>query len=956
MSGSLGTIRGQMLLDVNQAIASYTAARLAHLQTVTALRTGGGALMAAGAGIAAMGAGMLAGLMVAVNASADFERRMSYVGAVTGATTEQMDALRTKAIQLGQDTIFSAGQIADSFVELAKSGVTTEDIIGGIGQAVAALGAAADIPLDTAANIIMAAVQTFQLGADQAVHVADLLAGAANASIVDVQDLGVSLKYVGGIASALNIPIESVADALALLGTYGIKGSTAGTSLRQILVSLTGATKPATAMLKELGIITEDGSNKFFDAAGSAKPLAEIFQILQDATRGLSDEQKVAAYRTIFQNRALAAALDLTKSGAKGFADMNAQISQTTAWDVSQKRLNNLSGDIEILRGNLETLAITQGSTLQNFFRGIVQGITSAIQWFTNLSDSTQAWILKAIGIAGIVFVVVGAFGMFAGSVMQIIALGKQLHDSLVMLHALQKAITVAQWAMNSAVLANPITWIIVGIVALIAAFILLWRNNEGFRNFWIGLWASIVSVFQTVVAWFQGIPAWWNGIWTSVSTSVSTIWGNILAFFQSIPGMILNFFMNWTLPGLLISHWSSIWATITSVWNTILTFFQGIPDAIANFFTNLPEKVGYWIGFMIGTAIRLLLEFGNNARITITTAWEGIVTFFSELPGRIETFFVDLYNRVSNWLSQTWNNAVQIATNLYNGVSDWFAQLPGRAAQLFSEVYNNIRNWLENAKNSAVTTATNLYTGVVNWFQQLPIRVAQFFTDVYNNITQKLESAKNSALAIATNIYNGIRDAINGLPGLVTGIFDNVVSAIRGLITRAFNAVRDFAAGLWNGFKEGLGMHSPSFIEKAMWKITGTLDEETKNMRNQVKVLQGLGNGIVEMGGNLGTGFSDNFAIGLKSLQKNLTQTLDYQNQLAQIAATTTIGLSTPASAGIPTTTVAASPVIVQAGDQVQLDVTWNAAPNDQVNTRQQAKDLLGKASTILNNEVGIN
>ena len=486
MSGSLGTIRGQMLLDVNQAIASYTAARLAHLQTVTALRTGGGALMAAGAGIAAMGAGMLAGLMVAVNASADFERRMSYVGAVTGATTEQMDALRTKAIQLGQDTIFSAGQIADSFVELAKSGVTTEDIIGGIGQAVAALGAAADIPLDTAANIIMAAVQTFQLGADQAVHVADLLAGAANASIVDVQDLGVSLKYVGGIASALNIPIESVADALALLGTYGIKGSTAGTSLRQILVSLTGATKPATAMLKELGIITEDGSNKFFDAAGSAKPLAEIFQILQDATRGLSDEQKVAAYRTIFQNRALAAALDLTKSGAKGFADMNAQISQTTAWDVSQKRLNNLSGDIEILRGNIETLAITQGSQLQAFLRGLVQGITQMVQWFTNLDASTQGTIIRIVAITGVVLTVVGVFGMFAGAVLNMISLAIRLKDAWLLFKTAQTAVTAGTWAMNAAFLANPITWIIIAIVALVAAFIYLWKNNEGFRNFFI--------------------------------------------------------------------------------------------------------------------------------------------------------------------------------------------------------------------------------------------------------------------------------------------------------------------------------------------------------------------------------------------------------------------------------------------------------------------------------------
>src|SRR5690606_20485740 len=103
-------------------------------------------------------------------------------------------------------------------------------------------------------------------------------------------------------------------------------------------------------------------------------------------------------------------------------------------------------------------------------------------------------------------------------------------------------------------------------VIALVAGFIYLWNNVEGFRNFWIAVWDHIVTAFNAVVAWFQGIPAWWNELWAGVGQTVSTIWNNILAFFQSIPQRILNFFLNFTLPGLLIQHWDSIWGTIQTV------------------------------------------------------------------------------------------------------------------------------------------------------------------------------------------------------------------------------------------------------------------------------------------------------------------------------------------------------------------------------------------------------
>lgn len=883
MPASVGTIRGQMTLDVKQALAAYTAARAAHLSTMTALGTGSAALMKAGAGLAGVGLVIGAGLVVATKAAADFERKLDYFGAVSNATQAEYEAIRKKALQLGQDTIYSANEIADSFVELGKAGVGAKDIIGGIGEGVAALGAAADIPLDTAANIMMSAVQTFGLGADHAVMVADKLAGAANASIVEVQDLGLSLKYAGGVASSLGVSFDETVTALALLGTYGIRGSTAGTSLRQTLVSLSGSTEKATKRLTELGIITEEGKNRFFNADGSAKTLAETFQILQDATKGMSDEAKLAAFKDIFQTRALPTVIALTKEGTAGFNEMADAINKTTAADVAAKRLDNLSGDIEILKGNIETLVIQSGSVLQEFFRGLVQGATSLVQAFANLSPSTQKLIVQILAFSSVALVVVGAVGMFAGALLNIIGLAMKLAPVFKLIGSLLGIMRMGFLATWAAAL-GPVGLIIAGVGLLVAAFIWLWNNVEGFRNFWISIWDGIKAAAEAVWNWFKNLPTTLAGIWNSILTTVQTVWNNILNFIRNIPQMILNFFLNWTLPGLLIQHWDTIWATIQMVWNNIINFFRNLPTTLANFFQELPGKVGYWIGFMAGTVIRLLIEWGTTAVNTVRNWVTNVITFFSQLPGKIVAFFTDLAARSIRIWNDLRAKAIQLAVNMVTGIIDFIQKLPARVANFFTQVYNNVRTWMSNAANSARTFASNLVSGVISFIQNLPGRVASFITDLANKVRSIGSTAVNNAKQFAKNIFNGVRDAINNLPNIVGGIFNRIVSAIKGMISRGFNAVKDFGRGLWNGFKSGLGIKSPSYIERAMWQITGVMDEETTHMGKTVKKVQNLGNGINDVGANIGAGFGNKMDAQVAMMSDRLKEAERFQRQLTGI------------------------------------------------------------------------
>ena len=865
---TLGTIRGQMILDVKQALSAYSSARTAHLQTISALHAGAGAMAMTGAAIAGVGVAIEAGFLMAVGAAAEFERKLDYFAAVAGPESAAMyDEIREKALQLGADTIFSANDIANSFVELAKAGVGAEDIINGIGEGVANLAAAADIPLDNAAKIIMSAVQTFGLGAGDAVAVADKLAGAANASIVDIEDLGVSLKYVGGVAAALGIPFEDVNTALGLLGKFGLRGSTAGTSLRQILVSLGGATKPATAALKELGIITEDGANKFFDAQGKAKPLAEIFQILQEATQGLTDKQKVAALETIFQNRALATAIGLTREGAAGFAEMEKQINKTTAMEVASTRLDNLSGDIEILKGNIDTLLISAGSGFQDFARGIVQGVTDLIQAFLDLPAGVQTTITAIIAVIGVILLIVGFLGIFGGAILNIIAVVQVMGPVWTLLAAGIRIVTGAFWAFNAALLANPIILIITLIIAIIAALIWFFTQTELGQEIWANFtqflseaWTNISNLAVTV--------------WTAVADFFSTLWTNIVNFFNTAVQTIIDLFFTWHPLGIIIANWEGIVQFFVDLWNNIIngivafvtgviTFFQELPGKIGAFFAALPGMIGYVFGLILGTIVRIILQVGAWLATNVPLIINNIITWFQSLPGMIGQFFTDIWNNLVAWGVSIAVWAMEAIPAFINFIITTVQAMPAMFVQIFSDIYNSIVTWLTNAWNQAISIAGQIVVGIISFISQLPGQIASWFQQVVSNVVTFFTDAYNNAVRIAQNIFNGIRDAINGLPGLVSGIFDRVVGAVRDAVTGAFNAVRDFAAGLWEGFKDGLGIHSPSYIEHAMWDIMDVVTYETKQLAKQVRVIQGLGNGINEVGAELGVGWGENADFG---------------------------------------------------------------------------------------------
>lgn len=864
---NLGDIKGQMILDVKQALAAYTSARQASISTVTALKTGGQALTSAGEGIAAVGFGMAAGLLYAVDASAKFEKQISYFGAVSNTSAKGLDAVRKSAILLGQQSVYSANQVASAFVELGKSGVSAKDIVSGIGQAVVDLGAAADLPLDTAANIITAAVATFSLSADQAVDVANKLAGAANASIIDVQDLGTSLKYVGGTASALGIPFDDAVTALGLLGKAGIKGSTAGTTLRQILTSLAAPTDKATTELQALGIITEDGGNKFFTATGKLKPLAQVFQIYADATSKLGDQQKVAADKTIFNQRAISSVVALTKAGTAGFNQMNAAIGKTTALDVANKRLNNLAGDVEILRGNIDTLAIQAGGSMQGFARTIVQAVTNIVQAFANLPKGAQSSILVILAVVGGLLIIVGTIGIFAGAVLNIVGLFIQMKNALTLVGDAMKAYKTAtlaaagaQDALDVAEAANPIGIIIVAIIALVAALIWFFTQTKigqaiwsGFVSFLIGAWQIIASVATTV----------WNAIVNAIVVAVTFVVDFVIAYFT---------FWRTVITAVL----TTIAAVFTNIWNGIVAVISAVVGFIVGLFTNLVNFV-----------IMVLTPFAPAIQAVIGLVI-AVFQFFWELLQVIVFQIGNLIVFLVNWIVSVWQGFMGFLAPIFAAIGAFFAAVWNTIYQAIAlkvqatidfivGVFNTLVAVISGPFNAALAFIIAVWTTIYNFIASNVAKAVAIVGAVFGTVVTLISTPFNNAVA-------AVSTAIGKIIGFVSGIQAKINGALVGAGTWLIKVGEQIINGLIKGFTNAVGG-----VTKWLQGLTGDLAKWKGPEATDKVLLTPVGEMIMD---SFTTGLANRVGQ-VKSLlqslttsipeQMNINGTSDLYSQLAQ-------------------------------------------------------------------------
>lgn len=439
------------------------------------------------ASVAVTGIGV-AGLKVAT----DFEKAMSGVQAITGAIGDDFEQLRNTAIDLGATTAFSAGEVAEAMTEMAKAGWSTAQIIDGMAGVLDATAASGE-GLGSVATIVADAITGFGMEAKDSARVADLLTQAANSGTIGITDLGESYKYVAPMAQSMGLSIEDVTTAISAMSMAGIKGSQAGTSLRTMLANLTKPSESVGKAIATLGI-------EITNTDGTFKSLDEIIASLRTSFTGLTDEEKAYYAAALAGKEGMSGLISILNLTQSEYDALTASMNNCTgiAGQTASVMQDNLQSKVEQLGGALESLAIKLADYVIPFITSMTEKLTSMIEAFTNLNPNVQQAILVIGGIVAVAGPVLIVVGKIISSVGTILTLLPKLAGFI-------STVKTAFMALNTTMLANPIMLIITAITALVAAFIYLWNNCDGFRQFWIDLWEKIKEVFNNIKEFITG-------------------------------------------------------------------------------------------------------------------------------------------------------------------------------------------------------------------------------------------------------------------------------------------------------------------------------------------------------------------------------------------------------------------------------------------------------------------
>lgn len=742
------------------------------------------------AGVA--GLAVAAGIGLAVNAAANFEERMSAVKAVSGASSDEMDQLSKKALQLGKDTSFSATDAASAIEELVKAGISVPDVMNGAADATVALAAAGEVSLPQAATLAANAMNQFNLSAQDMPKVADLIAGAANASAIDVGEFGQSLQQVGAVANLAGASFDDTATAIALMGNAGIKGSDAGTSLKTMLQNLQPGTKKQTALFKELGLITADGSNQFYDAQGNLKSFADVAGILQGSLKGMTAAQKSAALETLFGTDAIRAAAIFSNQGAAGFDKMAGAMNKVKAADVAKTRLDNFKGSLEQLKGSLETTGIIIGQIFLPALRSVVDFIGKVANAFLSLPAGVQKAIVIFITVIGAILLFVAATVKIVFAVWKIIAVLKIL-----------RVVMATTWIAAL----GPIAAVIAIIALVVAAIILLWKHSEAFRSIVLGVWNAIKIAIGAVVTFITGVvvPAL-VAAWNAITTGLSAVGSFFSMIWNAIKATVLA----------AVSFIATVITTYVNTWRAIITAAVGGILTLWRNFWNL-------FGGIIKAAVKLVVAI---IQLTVKTLM----------------FVVNTFNKaISTAWSATWNFIKNVITTVLNAIRSFVTTVFNAIRTTVVNVWNAIRN----ATAGPWNTVKNVVSSAINAILTVVRRIG-------SNISGTISSAWNAVRSATSSVWGALSGVVGGALSNVYGKVSGVVSRIKGIFSGAgswlYDAGRNIIRGLLNGIESLINSVTSklSVLTSKIPKVKGPPERDKKLLVNNGRlIMQGLMRGI---------------------------------------------------------------------------------------------------------------
>lgn len=338
-----------------------------------------GNIMKLGFGAAvAGGAAAIGGLGIAMKSSIDqameMEQGIADIAASMNTSATETDALKNLIRDLGLDPKLkvSATEAAAAIGVLGTAGISVTDILDGAARSTVLLSNATGSDMAGAAAAASDVMAIFGIEAKDMDQAVNGILATTQASKFSFEDYALALAQGGGVAATVGVEFDDFNATIAAISPLFASGSDAGTSLKTMLLNLVPKSNDAEDAMRALGIITEDGSNRFFTATGELRSMGEIAGILNTALSGLSEEQKNQTLSTIFGTDAMRAAAAMAGLTETEFLALKTTMAKTDAEAAAATRMDTLSGKWEIFRGIIDQTAIDIGTAVMPQMRDLL--------------------------------------------------------------------------------------------------------------------------------------------------------------------------------------------------------------------------------------------------------------------------------------------------------------------------------------------------------------------------------------------------------------------------------------------------------------------------------------------------------------------------------------------------------------------------------------------------------
>ncbi len=779
-----------------------------------------------------------------IEAGQNFEKSMSNVQALSGATGDELEMLKETAKEYGSTTQFSATEAADALGYMALAGWDANQSAEALGG-VLNLAASSGMELAAASDMVTDYMSAFSLSADKSAYFADLLAYAQSHANTTAQGLGEAFKNCAANMNAAGQDVETTTALLSMLANQGLKGSQAGTALAAVMRDLsknmesTGySTKSFTQTAANLSLGLKGDLSKAFSKIGvSSEDFTEALKLsgghvdsLLKNLQGFADEgedvNKVFSELGLSQND-LGKIMTSITANMRNFkitvgetevavTDMDGNFRDMTDILLEVEKATEGMGEAEksmalsstFTADSIKGLNMILNSGVQSAadFEEELRKSTGSAEDMAKVMNDNLAGDMTALGskIEGVQIALYErlepALRKGAEYVSQFVdAVAEKLPEIVDKFEDLaSKAVPVIKsifgWfvdnkdviiaaivGIGSAMVAWNVATVVTNIVKLVKAIKTMGAASAfAAAKQWILNTAMMANPIGAIVTAIAALVGAFIYLWNT-SEDFRNFWIGLWDSIQEVAGKVVE---------AVADFFVGLWDGIKSAWSAVTGFFSGIWESIQESASNLVEKVaGFFksVADFIKKVFEPVVNFYKSAFNIIKELATGCWNAIKKVWEIVSKWFDDnVIKPVSAFFSGLWDGVKNAASTAWNAVKTVWAVVSGwfkeKIISPISNFFSGMWDGLKNGAKAAWEGIKSVFGTIADWFKDKFSKAWQAVKDVFSTGGKVFDGIKDGIVSAFKTVVNAIIRGINKVIAIPFNAINGVLEKIQGV------------------------------------------------------------------------------------------------------------------------------------------------------------------------------